>query len=97
MGSLEEPIMADFKATVKRNISPVTITVELTFSKVNENGTLSGVTGRITKQPLKGNDIQLSFPPMSGGATYAKVGSLDGIKTLDDSTAGVKTAKTKLF
>ena len=89
--------MADFKATVKRSISPITITVELTFCKVNENGTLSGVTGRITKQPLKGNDIALSFPPMSGGATYAKVDSLTGIKVLDDSTTGVKAAKTKLF
>jgi hypothetical protein len=89
--------MSERKVTVKRSISPITITVELTFSKVNENGTLSGVTGRITKQPLKGNDIALSFPPMSGGATYAKVGSLDGLKTLDDSPAGVKAAKTKLF
>ena len=88
--------MADYKATVKRNISPVTITVELTFSRVNDNGTLSGVTGRITKQPLKGNDIQLSFPQMSGGATYAKVTALDGIKVLDEGTTS-KAPKAKLF
>ena len=89
--------MSERKVTVKRSITPITITVELTFSRVNENGTLSGVTGRITKQPLKENDVALSFPPMSGGATYAKVSSLDGLKTLDDSPAGVKAAKTKLF
>jgi hypothetical protein len=89
--------MSERKVTVKRSITPITITVELTFCKVNENGTLSGVTGRITKQPLKGNDIALSFPPMSGGATYAKVASLDGIKVLDEGTAGVKAVKAKLF
>ena len=88
--------MAERTVTVKRSISPVTITLELTFSKVNENGTLSGVTGRITKQPLKGNDIALSFPPMSGGATYAKVTSLDGIKVMEDGTTS-KAAKAKLF
>ena len=89
--------MSERKVTVKRSIAPLTITVELTFCKVNENGTLSGVTGRITKQPLKGNDIALSFPPMSGGATYAKVTSLDGIKVLDEGTAGIKAVKAKLF
>ena len=88
--------MADYKATVKRPISPITITVELTFSKVNENGTLSGVTGRIVKQPLKGNDVQLSFPPKSGGSTYAKVVSLDGIKVLDEGTTGA-SVRAKLF
>jgi hypothetical protein len=89
--------MSERKVTVKRSITPITITVELTFCKVNENGTLSGVTGRITKQPIKGNDVALSFPPMSGGATYAKVDSLTGIKVLDDGAAGVKAVKAKLF
>jgi hypothetical protein len=89
--------MSERKVTVKRSITPITITVELTFCKVNENGTLSGVTGRITKQPIKGNDVALSFPPMSGGATYAKVDSLTGIKVLDEGTAGAKAVKAKLF
>jgi hypothetical protein len=89
--------MSERKVTVKRSIAPITVTVELTFTKVNENGTLSGVTGRITKQAVKGNDVALSFPPMSGGATYAKVTSLDGIKVLDDGAAGVKAVKAKLF
>jgi hypothetical protein len=87
----------DKKATVKRSISPITVTVELTFSKVNENGTLSGVTGRVTKQPLKGNDVRLSFPPMSGGGVYAKVDSLDGMKVLSDDDNAAKTSKAKLF
>ncbi len=85
------------KATIKRGISPITITVELTFCKVNENGTLSGVQGRIVKQPLKGNDVRLSIPPMAGGAIYAKVDSLSGIKVLSDDSETVRPAKVKLF
>ena len=89
--------MSERKVTVKRSIAPLTITVELTFCKVNENGTLSGVTGRITKQPLKGNDIALSLPPITGGATYAQDTYLDGFKVLDDGAAGIKAVKAKLF
>jgi hypothetical protein len=85
------------KATIKRSIGAVTVTVELTFTKVNENGTLSGVTGRVVKQSLKGNDIRLSIPPMAGGAVYAKVDSLEGIKLLDDDQQAVKAGKVKLF
>lgn len=86
----------DKKPTAKKNISPVTVTVELTYNKVNENGTLSGVKGRIVKQSVKGNEMQLMIPPLSGGAMYIRVGSLDGLEILNDAT-GTKPVKSKLF
>lgn len=82
------------KPTEKRHISPVTVTVELTYNKVNEFGTLSGVKGRVVKSSVKGTEMHLSFPPLSGGAMYIRVGGLEGLEIIGTE---VKPVKAKLF
>lgn len=90
--------MSDRTPTAKRSIAPVTVTVEITATRINENGTLSGITARVVKQSVKGNEFKTSVPPMAGGAIYLKALSLEGLQLLaDGETPTAKTAKVKLF
>ena len=89
--------MSERTATQKRSIAPVTVTVEITATRINENGTLSGITARIVKQPIKGNEFKTSVPPMAGGAIYLKALSLEGISIVAEDAPKAKTAKVKLF
>ena len=89
--------MSERKSTAKRSIAPVTMTVEITATRINENGTLSGITARVIKQPIKGNEFRTSVPPMAGGAIYLKALSLDGLSIVDDDAPKAMTAKVKLF
>ena len=89
--------MSERKSTAKRSIAPVTVTVEITATRINENGTLSGITARVIKQPIKGNEFKTSVPPMAGGAIYLKALSLEGLSIVDDDAPKVMTAKVKLF
>ena len=89
--------MSERKSTAKRSIAPVTVTVEITATRINENGTLSGITARIIKQPIKGNEFKTSVPPMAGGAIYLKALSLEGLSIVDDDAPKVMTTKVKLF
>ena len=89
--------MSERKSTAKRSIAPVTVTVEITATRINENGTLSGITARVVRQPIKGNEFKTSVPPMAGGAIYLKALSLDGLSIVDDDTPKATTAKVKLF
>ena len=89
--------MSERKSTTKRSIAPVTVTVEITATRINENGTLSGITARIIKQPIKGNEFKTSVPPMAGGAIYLKALSLEGLSIVDDDAPKATTAKVKLF
>lgn len=82
--------------TRKKRISPVTLTITVSFDKLNENGTLSGANV-VNVKGLKG--AYVVAPIQSGGGMYAKVESLVGINVLgdvDDTSARVQT-KRKLF
>lgn len=84
------------QATVKRSIAPITFTLDVTVTRVNENGTFSGITAKIVKQP-KGCEFMTSVPPMAGGAVYFKTTSLDGITILEGNEVKATTEKKKLF
>ena len=90
--------MSERAPTAKRSIEPVTLTVELTATRINENGTLSGITAKVVKQPIKNNEFKTSVPPMAGGAIYIKALSLDGLKIVaEDGGQKEQAPKRKLF
>ena len=89
--------MSERTPTAKRSIAPVTVTVEITATRINENGTLSGITAKVVKQSVKGNEIKTSVPPMAGGAIYLNALSLDGLQLLSDDEPKATAVKRKLF
>jgi len=85
------------KVTVKRNISPVTLTVEFTATKVNENHNFFGLSGKVVKSSLpNSNPIKVSILPMNG-SMYLQVTNADGINYLTTLEAAAKAEKSKLF
>jgi hypothetical protein len=87
---------ADRNVTIKKAIKPVTITLTIEASRVNENGTFSGFTVRSVKGP--NNTTKVAIPPMGGGSIYLKVESLDNVVVLDAPSAeGTTAPKVKLF
>ena len=82
------------KPTVKRSIKPVTITLTVEASRVNENGTFSALVLKDIKGP--NGTITAAFPPMGGGSIYLKVTDLKGLTILEEGEKADKVAK-KLF
>lgn len=87
--------MSEHKPTAKRVITPVTITVTVEASRINENGTFSGFVVKSVKGP--NGTCKAVSPPVSGGGLYLQVASLEGIKFLSDSSATAPKEKAKLF
>jgi len=81
--------------TVKRAIAPVTITVKLVASRVNENGTFSGFTIESVKGP--NSSTKAVCPPQGGGSIYLKVETLEGITFLTEGAVQAAGPKKKLF
>jgi len=82
------------KATVKRAIKPVKLTVTVTASRVNENGTFSGFVVESVKGP--NGSMKVACPPMGGGSIYIKTESLENLSFIDEAKAAT-TEKKKLF
>lgn len=83
--------------TIKRRIQPVTLTIQVKASKVNENGTFSQFEIISAKGPNK--SFRVSAPFQGGGSLYLKVDSLEGINVLAEEATGTTAGapKQKLF
>lgn len=82
--------------TIKRRIRPVTLTVTVTASRINENGTFSGFEVVSAKGPNK--TFKMSAPPQGGGSIYLKVESLEGLQMMEEGSDPTPTTpKKKLF
>ena len=82
------------KATRKKSIAPVTLTLTVTATKINENGTFSSFTIDSVKGPNK--TATAVAPPQGGGSVYLKVSSMEGLDVLADGEKD-NTPKPKLF
>lgn len=82
------------KVTVKRAIAPVSITVKLVASRVNENGTFSGFVVESVKGP--NSTVKAVCPPQGGGSIYIKTETLEGLSIREESSTDVRSQK-KLF
>jgi hypothetical protein len=84
------------KVTVKKAIQPIAITLNVTATKINENGTFSGLIIEKISGP-KGTKLGAVAPPQGGGSIYLKSSTLDGIVLLDDDDGPKSIVKKKLF
>lgn len=85
-------------ATLKKSIKPVTFYLEVTATKVNENGTFSGLTVQKVSSSVKSNEtIRASVPPQAGGALYFKCDDLKGLEFIEGTMTGANVEKKKLF
>jgi len=90
--------MAEEKtATLKVSIKPLTFTIQVTGSRMNENGTLSNLEVKVLKAPADVN-ARVSTPRMAGGAMYLQIeADSKGVTILDnDETAKAPKAKWNL-
>lgn len=82
------------KATRKRSIQPVRLTVTVEANRINENGTFSSFDIVSVKGANK--TLKAVAPPQGGGSIYLKVSDLDGIDVMPEDTKA-EAVKTKLF
>ncbi len=85
----------NYSTTLKRRIQSVTLSVTVTASRINENGTFSGF--EVVKVTGPNKTFKVSAPPQGGGSLYLKVESLDGLKFLEEGDTSAPTPKKKLF
>jgi hypothetical protein len=85
----------NYSTTLKRRIRPVALTITVTASRINENGTFSGFEIGSVKGPNK--TFKVSAPPQGGGSLYLKVESLEGLQFMEESDTSSPAPKKKLF
>ena len=87
------------KPTVKKRISPVKVTVELTVNKINSNGTFSGVEIlSVTSEGKANGNIYATSHNASGGSIWIKGTTLKGLEVISDAGANaIKKQPIKLF
>lgn len=83
------------KVTIKKRISPVKITIQVIASRVNQNGTLSGL--EIVSANAKGTEIYATSHNASGGSIWLKSPTLKGLVVISDAGANAKKKEIKLF
>ena len=88
--------MATYTPKLKKSITPITLTITIEATRINESGTLLGFN--VKKMP-KG--FKLSAPPQGGGSIYIRLDdgvSLKdaGIELLDDAVKAPAETR-KLF
>jgi len=76
--------MSAYTPKLKKSIAPITITLTIEATRINESGTLLGF---VVKKMPKG--FKLSSPPQGGGALYIRLD--DGV-TLQE--AGIQLLET---
>jgi hypothetical protein len=89
--------MSQYTPKAKRSISPLTITVTLEASRINESGTLLGFTVKKINKGLK-----VSAPPQGGGSIYIRLEDGmtlrdAGIELLAEGEAKAVASSRKLF
>jgi hypothetical protein len=85
-------------ATIKKAIVPVKIVIEVTVSRVNENGTFSGIEVTKVTSPVKDLDgLRVACPPQGGGSMYLKVDSIKGLTLKEGAATPSVSSKVKLF
>ena len=83
------------KATTKRSIAPVRLTVTVEAKRINENGTFSSFDVVSVKGP--NSSMKAVCPPQGGGSIYLKTQSLDNIELMPEEASKSGPVKTKLF
>jgi hypothetical protein len=81
--------------TPKKRISPVRITMEVVATRVNANGTLSGL--EIVSATSPGTDVYATSHNQSGGSIWLKTSTLKGIEVMSDVGANATKTAIKLF
>ena len=82
------------KATLKVSIRPLSFTIQVTGSKMNENGTVSNLEVKVIKAPAD-VDAKVIAPRMAGGAMYLQIEAGSKGVTILDSDEDTKAPKAK--
>ena len=86
------------KATIKKRISPVKITLEVIVNRINANGTLSGVEIVSATNDTKLAKVFAVSHNASGGAIWLKMDSLKGVEVISDAGVNARPKDAiKLF
>jgi len=91
-------------ATAKMDIEPVSFTVKVTATRINENGTFSSFKNvSITSESHPKSSFKVAAPPSGGGSLYLRLGpdaeslAQSGIKASKSKAKEADAPRKKLF